>query len=188
MADEKRRSGDDRRTQLHNVDDDRRTGPERRELVRNYDRVVAFLKSIRVFRGLDEECYRIILRMASRHDVKRGHFVYEKGEESDAVYILIKGKLQELYHGRTVITNITPVGFFGEAGAFTGEKRMSSMSAIEDSTVLKIHKYELFKLLYRPEEFSRKILLNIISELAFKVGEYNETIERLRNGQGDIIV
>lgn len=188
MTDDTRRSGDDRRIQSKNMDNDRRTGQERRDLVGNYDRVVAFLKSIRIFRGLDEECYRAILRIAAREDVKRGHFVYEKGEESDAVYILIKGKLQELYHGRTLITNITPVGFFGEVGVFTGAKRAESISAIEDSTVLKIHKYELFKLLYHPRDFSRKILLNIICELSLKIEEFRETIEKFRDDQGNVIV
>ncbi|MFC1694028.1 cyclic nucleotide-binding domain-containing protein, partial [Candidatus Latescibacterota bacterium] len=109
------------------------------------------------------------------------NFICREGENSIDLYILLKGKLKVTIRGTTLLNYITPVGLVGEIGVFTDVQRSATVAATSDSTVIKINKVELLKLIESDSKLGSRLFLNVISDLANKLQEDNETIENLRN-------
>ena len=96
------------------------------------------------------------------------------------MYILLSGKLKVIYHGKTLITYISPISLVGELAVFTSEQGFSSVIATEKSAVLSIQKEDIFNLLKNDRSMTFSVLMNFISELAHKLRKDNEVIEELR--------
>lgn len=181
MEEETNRSGINRRKGPKKVSVDKRKGEERRAVLKDPDRIIGFMKKIPLFKGFTNEQYIKILNICSQKIFPVDHYICREGEVSDSSFILLKGKLKVTIKGSTLLNYITPPGLVGEIGVFTGVERSASVLAISESTVIKIHKKELYELLKNNAGLSNCLLLNVIQDIANKLQEDNETIEELRN-------
>ena len=111
-----------------------------------------------------------------------------EGEESNELFIMLKGRLKITLKGSTLINFIYPMGLVGEIGVFTDVKRSASVLAAEESTVLRIHKTELFALMKSDAALSSRLLLNVVHDLAAKLQEDNRIIEELRTKKCTMIL
>jgi len=174
-----RRSGTDRRAEESALQDEKRGQPERRDAVRDSDKIIEFMKVIPLFKGFSDEHYRAFLNICSLKTVKEDSFLCEENESADELYILMKGKLKVM-KGSTLVTILSPMGLVGEIGVFISGKRTADVLAKEDSTVIRIHKNELFSLMKSNSSLSQRLLLNVIHDLSDKLLEDNRIIEELR--------
>ncbi|MCD6308479.1 MAG: cyclic nucleotide-binding domain-containing protein [Candidatus Latescibacteria bacterium] len=188
MEFEDRRFGAERRSDLSKALDDRRSGDDRRSVVNDAEKMVAFMKKIPVFTGLTHDQYRRILYICYNKTVPKNLFIYEEGDKADGMYILLKGKVKVLYHKSTVVTHITPIALVGEVEFFTGEPRRTSAVTVEESTIIRVTKSELYRVLQKDYTLSNRILLNVIGELAQKLDKYTEIIQELRSFKDSHIV
>ena len=78
-----------------------------------------------------------------------------------------------------MLTTINPISLVGELVFFTGEQGFSSVVAAQDSTVISIPREELFHFLKRDCGLGFNILMNVISELAKKLRQNDELIDKL---------
>ena len=181
MNDMNRRSGTDRRGDLHNVNLERRDGAERRSVVSDTDRMIGFLRKIPVFSGLTHDQYKKLLYICYNKTIPADCFLFEQDDKSDAMFILLNGRLKVLSHKSTLVSYTEPVALVGEIGFFTGENRRISVVTIVESGIIKINKTELFRILHADSSLSNRILLNVINELVIKLGKYTEIIQELRS-------
>lgn len=181
MENEIRRSGANRRVNSKNVPVERRKNPERRGVIKDADKIIGFMKKIPIFSGLNDDEYVKILSVCSKKFFPADHFLCEEGNESNALFILLKGRLKVTFRGGTLLTYVSPLGLIGEMGVFTNTPRSASVMATNNCTVIRICKDELFKLFSNDSALSNKILINVIKDLTEKLQEDNEVIEDLRN-------
>lgn len=181
MKHESRRSGINRRQRLDVVDLDRRKKVDRRDVINDSDRIIGFMKKIPIFKGLTNEQYREILNICSKKVFPKDHFICQEGDDSNELFILLKGKLKVVLQGGTMLATISPLNLVGEIGVFADTKRSASVVAATDSTVINISKKELSILFKNDCVLSYYILINVIRDLARKIKEDNEIIEELRN-------
>ena len=181
MEDEARRSGLDRREQQREHNEaEKRQSQDRRELIKDPGRTIELMKKIPIFRGLDDEDYKKLLRICAKKNIAKDEVLCKKEDEPNELFILLKGQLRVMLSTSVFLTHITPIGLVGEIGIFTGARRTATVYASLDSTVIRIHKQELFELFRHDCPLSNRILLNVISDLANKLQEDNELIEDLR--------
>jgi CRP-like cAMP-binding protein len=121
-----------------------------------------------------------VVRICSKKVIPKDTVLCSKGDESNELFILLKGQLRVMLSSATFLTYITPIGLVGEIGIFTGAKRGATVFASLDSTVIRIHKNELFALFKNDCPLSNRILMNVIADLSNKLQEDNEVIEELR--------
>ena len=180
---ETRRSGLDRRTQFIEIEMEKREGTERRGLMNEYYKnIFDVIKNIPLFKGLNSEQTKKILNICSKKKYPIGHFICQEGEESNELFIFIEGQLK-VVRGDTFLAYISPYGLVGEIGVFTGKRRSASVVNTTESTVIKINKNELINILKNDHDLNNCILLNVINDLARKLQEDNELIEKLRNNK-----
>jgi len=183
MEEQARRSGLDRRRARRETASERRNGTDRRSVVNETDRMISFMKKIPLFSGLTYEQYRKVLYICYRKTLPRDLFIFEQGDRSDSMYILLAGQLKVLYHGSTLVTLIDPVTLVGEIGFFTGEPRLTSAVTTTESSIIKINRTELLRILQNDQSLANRLLLNVINELARKLRKYTEIIQELRSFQ-----
>lgn len=181
MNKETRRSGNDRRARQEETSLERRNNPEKREVVKDYDHNIEIMKKIPIFHGLTDDDYLKILQLCQKMIIKKDQIIIRKGEESNELFILLKGKLKVILSTTSFLTYIFPIGLIGEIGFFTGMRRSATVLASTESTLIKIHKHELFNLFKNNSTMGYSILLNAISDLANKLLADNEYIEELQN-------
>ncbi len=93
--------------------------------------------------------------------------VFSQGDAADAVFFVQDGKVKLTVvstHGKEAVVAILPEGsFFGE-GCLTGQQfRMSTASAVERSTVLRVTKQVMVALLHQDPQFAERFLAYLLS-------------------------
>ncbi len=155
---ENRRSGIDRRDLDSDASEERREGAERRVILCQQIEYLQILEKIPIFRGLTPKQASRILKICSKRNVAKDEIICSAGDESNEIYILIKGLLGISFHKGKELSRIKPVGIVGEMGVFTGERRSANVSAMSDSIILVIHKAEILKLFRYDSDLKTHIL------------------------------
>ena len=181
MEKEIRRSGNNRRVRQVKTSSERRNSHEHREVVKDHYHNIKIMKKIPIFHGLTDDDYIRILHICQKIIIKKDQIILRKGEKSNELFILLKGKLKVMLSSTTFLTYIFPIGIVGEIGFFTGLRRSAIISAFTESTLIMINKHELFDLFKNNYALGNRILMNAISDLANKLLADNEYIEELRN-------
>jgi CRP/FNR family cyclic AMP-dependent transcriptional regulator len=93
--------------------------------------------------------------------------VYRQGDPADAVYYIEAGKIQVTVvseHGKEgVIAMLAPGDFFGE-GCIVGQPvRMATASATAQSTIVRIEKAAMIRVLHEQPEFSEMFMAFVLS-------------------------
>lgn len=134
--------------------------------------------------GLDDAIVEPVLEQFQRVTLNGGEWLFQQGDSSDALYFLVRGRLQAWQDGsldsdgkRTLLGEIAPGETVGEIALLTGEKRTAGILARRDSLLLMIDRpaFERLSLEY--------------PSLALKMAEYtairmhHRTTRRPESGQ-----
>jgi CRP-like cAMP-binding protein len=103
----------------------------------------------------------------STQEYQEDEAVFSQGDAADAVFYLQSGKVKLTAvsaQGKEAVVAILPEGsFFGE-GCLAGQQvRMSTVSAIERSTIIRVEKLVMVGLLHREPEFGERFLAYLLS-------------------------
>mgnify|MGYP000035344671 FL=1 len=97
-----------------------------------------------------------------------GETIIQQGAEADRVYTLLEGEAHALRDG-VKVGEIQADEIFGALAVFTRQKRMASVVAVSDCTVLAVRKEEFADLV----ELQPQICLGLVEELAAKINQLN---------------
>ena len=157
---------------------------EERKRAEQKARLVMFLKKIPLFEDLPVPTLRKILGICSKVALDEGQYLCKKDDPSNAMYILLTGKLAVKVGGSAPVATIEPVNSIGEMGVFTGEPRTATVQAMQKSALLLLQRNELNHLIKRDTDFGVKIMSKVIRILADRIADDNK---RMREFQKYII-
>ena len=129
---------------------------------------VLFLKSIDLFRALPGEDLAQIAEIAEEVPVSAGGLVFAEGELGHSLYIVVEGRVK-IFRGEKVITEMGERALFGEMSVLDSETRSASVSAVEESLLLRIGREEFRDILMERPEIS----LGIMKVLSRRLREAN---------------
>ena len=98
----------------------------------------SLVKSLEFFQGFPDEEVGEILAASTWKDYRAGEDIIVEGELDDCFYIIITGRV-EVRKNRKVIRSLDPGDCFGEMGYLARTKRSASITANDDSALLKIN-------------------------------------------------
>jgi CRP/FNR family cyclic AMP-dependent transcriptional regulator len=93
-----------------------------------------------------------------------GEHIYEKNDISDAMYVVVNGKVRLHIGDREVMTAL-PKNSFGVWALFDEKERMVSATSIEDSHLLCLDKERFHNLLADNAEISRSVIASLAKRL-----------------------
>lgn len=139
-------------------------------------RLLQFVQKIPVFSGLSLYKAKIILSLCTKKVVQEGEILCRQGEESNAMYILLSGKLDVTIKDSAPVATIHPVSSIGEMGVFTGEKRTATVQAMEKSNFLVLNKNDIERLIEKDSQFGLNIMRKVIHILSERIFDDNVKI------------
>ncbi len=103
----------------------------------------------------------------SRQEYQDGEAVFAQGDPADAVFYIQSGKVKLMVvskRGKEAVVAILPEGsFFGE-GCLAGQPlRMSTVSAVQRSTIIRVEKPVMVGLLHKDPEFAERFAAYLLS-------------------------
>jgi NTE family protein len=127
-----------------------------------------FIQSLSsLFGEVNEELIQQLEPLLEWVEIQGGNYLFHSGDESDALYIMISGRLNAYVNdseGRKVkIGDVTRGESVGEMAMFTGERRSADIIAARDSLLVKISKDAFEKIVVLHPRMAMNLTKLIIS-------------------------
>lgn len=137
------------------------------------------LKTIPVFSTLNDDDFAEIQSYLSKENLKKKQEIFSEGDTSEWFYILISGKVKitKLSHdGREIILEIiSPTEFFGGFAVLKGFPYPANAFAMENSSVLKISRHNLLKIIDR----FPGVIYDITANLGSRIRDLHDTMKSI---------
>lgn len=118
---------------------------------------LTFLRTVPLFRYASDE---ILLEMADNimeQYATAGEEIIRKGQFGTEMYIITKGRVK-VHDGDKIIAELKEHDVFGELAALAPEVRIASVTAIENTFLLKIDHEELYEIMSKSMGFVKGII------------------------------
>ena len=138
------------------------------------DNTEGVLRRAPLFDALDDEGARVLRRQMSEVKLSRGEHLFMEGDDGDALYVVIEGKVKltrAAPDGReNLLSVIGPGEMFGELSLFDPRPRTSSASAVTDASLASLkHEALIPWLRERPD-----VSLHMLRQLARRLRRAND--------------
>jgi len=149
---------------------------ELKEIVKKH---VEAIRKTSLFHGLPMADLIKFLVNCKHNDLKIGDTIFEEGEPSTDMVIVLNGQV-EIYKDEAKVCTLDPPTLVGEIGLFTESPRNATVLAVEDSISLTITQDDINSFFQREQRLSQKIYRNIILSLRNKINNDNQQIMSLQ--------
>jgi hypothetical protein len=156
-----------------------------RETVRNGDEAmlstvekVLVLKTVGIFAGTPHEILAEVATLLEEVEFRVGETIFEKGELGNCMYIIVAGKVR-VHDGERTLNYLGQGDGFGEMALLDPEPRMASVTAVEDTHVLRLDQEPFYELMDDRIEVVRGIIHVLTGYLRARVQDLNEARARL---------
>jgi CRP/FNR family cyclic AMP-dependent transcriptional regulator len=127
------------------------------------------LKSVPLFSSFSDHQLATLLTCVQHRSFPRNAFILRAGEETDALYIILSGRVKVLIpdeEGHEVILSVMgPHEFFGEMGLLDDQSRSASVETLEPCETLRISKSGFTSCLKDNFELAMLIIRNLVKRL-----------------------
>ena len=127
--------------------------------------VTQILRKVPVWSGLSDSSLEQLAGEMNIVEVAAGETVFREGDPGDSMYVIADG-LVRLHSGERNLKKLAAPEFFGEMALFQSAPRAASVSAIEPTTLLRLHKEAFLSLLNNRIDVAIGMLLGIFLLIA----------------------
>jgi len=127
------------------------------------------LKAVPLFSSLNEGQLSLLRPCLQQRSYPRGSFILREGEQTDALYVIVSGRVKVLIPdeaGREVILAVLGINeFFGEMGLLDGQPSSASVETLEACRMLRLSKAGFTAALQQNFELAMVIIGNLVKRL-----------------------
>ena len=142
---------------------------------------VEVLRSIDLFKGLHDRSLQEIIVLMSIIDVKMGHHIFEEGDPSKALYLVLEGEVRISKTipgvGEEALAFLPQGSCFGEM-ALIEEREVRSASAIanKDCELAMLRRQDFVNLMERDSAFAVDVLWGFVRTLSMRLRNSNDKV------------
>jgi CRP/FNR family cyclic AMP-dependent transcriptional regulator len=127
------------------------------------------LKSVPLFSSFSDVQLSSLMPAVQHRSYPRNAFILRAGEETDALYIVLSGRVKVLIpdaEGHEVILSVMgPHDFFGEMGLLDDQPRSASVETLEPCEMLRISKTGFMNCVRENRDLAMLIIRNLVKRL-----------------------
>ena len=127
------------------------------------------LKAVPLFSSLSDEEMRLLQPCLQQRRYPRGAFILRVGEEIDALYVIISGRVKVLIPAEqgheVILTTLGPNEYFGEMGLLDDKRRSASVETLVACEMLRFPKAAFVACLKDNFELAMIMIRNLIERL-----------------------
>lgn len=139
---------------------------------------VIILKGVRIFAETPDEILADVAQILEEVEYNQGETIFEKGELGDSKYIIIEGKVR-VHDRENTLNFLGERDVFGEMALLDPEARVASVTAIEDTRLLRLDQEPFFELMQERIEVARGIIQVLTQYLRDRVKDLAEMRSRI---------
>lgn len=116
-----------------------------------------FLKAMPLFKYVNDEVLIDVASVLEEQIVKPGEQIIEKGGIGTTMYMIVAGKVK-VHDGDCLLKELGDHEVFGELAALSPAKRIASVTALEETFLLKINNSAFFDLMEMQVDLAKGII------------------------------
>lgn len=144
--------------------------------------LIPILRNVSLFSSLSDEVLTRVAADLEPADFAAGEPVFVKGDRGVSMYIVLEGRVC-IHDGDLVFTYRSPGEFFGEMAALHTEERSASVTADEDTRLLRLDQERMHRLLHNHPSISLEIMDGLCTRLRHTSQNLSEDFEYMRQVQ-----
>lgn len=150
---------------------------------------VLILKTISLFSRTPDEILADVATLLAEIDLPSGGTIFQKGDAGDGMYIIVSGKVT-VHDGDHILNTLQDGEVFGEMAVLDPEPRLASITALEDTHLLRLDRQPFYDLMEDRVEVAYgviHVLSGRLRGLVHDVTEFKARIQLLESqvaGQG----
>jgi serine phosphatase RsbU (regulator of sigma subunit) len=137
------------------------------------------LLNTRMFSRATEAVLDSLMDVLQRVEVRAGETVFEKGDAGSSMYIVKDGKVR-VHDGDIIFNILGPGSVFGEMAVLDENLRSASITAEEDSVLLRLDKQPLHELLATQHDLPMSIISSLCGTLRDRVQDLTDDYLRIK--------
>ena len=131
----------------------------------NSQAIMSVISGLSLFSGLEEKEFKIVSGFLKILYVKKGEVIFKEGDEGEDMFIHFSGILSayvELPDGtQRKLFDVSAGDFFGEMSIIAHEPRSATITATDDSTIIKFRGEDFFRIIAEYPVIGTKLLQTI---------------------------
>jgi len=136
------------------------------------------VRRVPIFQGLDVSQFESTLSVCQKCTFEEGHIIFEEGDQSTNLFIILSGAFQVRSSTGSEIAVISEMGVVGEMGVLTEQPRSANVIAYRPAEALRITKEDLFGLIEHDRDMGVKIYRNVTHILSDRLRDNNIVLEQ----------
>jgi sigma-B regulation protein RsbU (phosphoserine phosphatase) len=141
---------------------------------------VIILKQVSIFAETPDEILAEVALLLQEVESKSGGTVFEKGDLGDCMYIIVDGQVRVHDRGRT-LNHLGEGDVFGEMALVDSQPRLASVTAVEDTRLLRLDQESFYRLMDERSEVARGIIRVLSRHLRARVHDLADLRTHLEN-------
>lgn len=125
---------------------------------------VIFLQNIDLFAEVPSEQLALLASIAEEVDFVAGEIIYREDEPSDALYLVLDGKVR-LHRGEQEIAQAANKEAFGTWALFDEEPRVVTATVVDDALLLRVDREDFVDLLADNVQIAQGVMKTVVKKL-----------------------
>lgn len=130
---------------------------------------VLFLKSIDLFSQIPGEDLAQVALIATEEAREQGEEIFAEGEAGDALYLVLDGQVR-VHRGDRMIAELGERECFGEMAILDASPRSATVTAVQDTNLLKISREDFQEIMSEKPEIALGIIRVLSQRLRSAIG------------------
>ncbi len=137
------------------------------------------LKSVSLFTETPDETLAEVVGLLEEAEVKAGETIFEKGDIGDCLYIIADGRVR-VHDGEMTLNYLGWRDVFGEMAVLDPEPRSASVTAAEDTVLLRLDRAPLYEVMAERPEVASGIIRILSRHLRARMRDMAEDFEYMQ--------
>lgn len=139
--------------------------------------LIEILRTVDLFAEIPQDSIRAIAESLKEDHYKSGESIIQKGEAGTCMYVIYSGRVFVHFDDQKV-AEIGTRQTFGEFSLLNSEPRNASISALEDTHLLRLDQADFYEIMGNSSEFMRGVNRILIERLAEQNNELIDTLKK----------
>lgn len=136
---------------------------EGKTMLTTFEKIV-ILKAVKLFADTSEEALADVAAALEEVRLERGERIFQKGDPGSSMYVIVSGQVRVHDQERT-LTTLGEHEVFGDLAVLNSEPRSASVTALEDTHVLRLDQEPLYEIIEDHHEIARSIIQLLVRRL-----------------------
>lgn len=129
---------------------------------------VLVLKGVDIFAETPDAVLADVAEACQELEIARGETIFNKGDLGDSLYVIVAGRVR-VHDGAVTVNELGQADVFGEMALLDPEPRLASVTAVEETRLLRLAEQPFQELLQEQSEIARSIIKTLTRRLRARV-------------------